>query len=115
MERVESVVIENKTRVRWNSKSSKSRTENVSIDFIGMKALGPWCLLVVGQGGRDWTGVRSEWEVRTCREQVCVGRGWLSAMALPKDSWMGEEVSWLPAVREQTLHVALGVGTTGET
>lgn len=35
-------------------------------------------------------------------------------MALPKESWVGEEVSWLPAVREQTLHVALGVGTTGE-
>lgn len=36
-------------------------------------------------------------------------------LVVSRDSWRGDEVSWLPAVREQTLHVALGVGTTGET
>lgn len=41
---------------------------------------------------------------------------WLDvSLVLPKDSWSGVEVSWLPAIREQTLHVAVGVETTGDT
>lgn len=40
---------------------------------------------------------------------------WLDVSLVLLTSWSGVEVSWLPAIREQTLHVALGVETTGDT
>lgn len=54
-------------RVRCNSSSSKPSREGLKkafTDFVGVKAVGILgsVVLVAGQGGRDWKGVRSEWE-----------------------------------------------------
>lgn len=41
---------------------------------------------------------------------------WLTVnLALPQDSWMGQEMSWLPTIIKQILPETLGLETTGET
>lgn len=43
---------------------SREGLKKAFTDFVGVKAVGILgsVVLVAGQGGRDWKGVRSEWE-----------------------------------------------------